>query len=174
MAVPNILADITILCMPIRQVWKLQLDRRSKVALTFIFLLGSFVCVASIIRVTALFQIDNADPTSNWSSLEFALAVVSASLPTLRPLVLKLRPTSWKGAVTKDSHGSGPSDRQGGSHKEGVSKQRPRDEFLRLPDGGTEAFAVRHTPTDLELGDRQPNMKNGIMVTNVFSTTSHR
>jgi len=40
MAVPTILTDILILCMPIRQVWKLQLDRRSKVALTFIFCLG--------------------------------------------------------------------------------------------------------------------------------------
>ena len=41
MAVPNILTDILILCMPIRQVWKLQLDRRSKGVLTFIFLLGA-------------------------------------------------------------------------------------------------------------------------------------
>lgn len=40
MAVPTILTDIIILVMPIRQVWKLQLDRKSKIALTFIFLLG--------------------------------------------------------------------------------------------------------------------------------------
>lgn len=41
MAVPTILTDILILCMPIRQVWKLQLPRNSKIALTFIFALGS-------------------------------------------------------------------------------------------------------------------------------------
>ena len=41
MAIPTILTDILILYMPIRQIWKLQLDRRSKIALTFIFLLGS-------------------------------------------------------------------------------------------------------------------------------------
>lgn len=41
MAVPTILTDLLILAMPIRQVWKLQLDQKSKIALTFIFLLGS-------------------------------------------------------------------------------------------------------------------------------------
>lgn len=40
MAVPTILTDIQILIMPIREVWKLQLDRKSKTALSFIFALG--------------------------------------------------------------------------------------------------------------------------------------
>jgi hypothetical protein len=39
-AVPNILTDILVLLMPIKQVWALQLDKRSKLALVFIFALG--------------------------------------------------------------------------------------------------------------------------------------
>lgn len=40
MAVVTILTDVLILCMPVRQVWKLQLSQRSRIALTFIFLIG--------------------------------------------------------------------------------------------------------------------------------------
>jgi hypothetical protein len=39
-AVPNILADILVLCMPIKQIWALKLDKRSKWALVLIFALG--------------------------------------------------------------------------------------------------------------------------------------
>lgn len=41
MAIPTILTDILILCMPIQQVWKLQFSQRDKLALTIIFALGS-------------------------------------------------------------------------------------------------------------------------------------
>jgi hypothetical protein len=39
-AIPNILTDILVLCMPIKQIWALRLDRKSKGALIFIFALG--------------------------------------------------------------------------------------------------------------------------------------
>ncbi|MCJ1358486.1 MAG: hypothetical protein MMC33_008486 [Icmadophila ericetorum] len=42
MAVPNMLLDIMVLAIPIREVWKLQLDLQSKVQLTFVFLLGGW------------------------------------------------------------------------------------------------------------------------------------
>lgn len=40
MAVVTILTDVLILGMPVRQVWKLQLSQRSRIALTFIFSMG--------------------------------------------------------------------------------------------------------------------------------------
>lgn len=39
-AIPNILTDILVLCMPIKQIWGLRLDRKSKSALVLIFALG--------------------------------------------------------------------------------------------------------------------------------------
>ena len=40
-AVPNIVTDIIILTLPIREVWRLHAQRHQKIALSFIFLLGS-------------------------------------------------------------------------------------------------------------------------------------
>jgi len=40
LSVPNILADIVILCLPVTKVWKLQMSRRSKTAVSGMFLLG--------------------------------------------------------------------------------------------------------------------------------------
>lgn len=39
-AIPNILADVAILCLPVRQVWNLQMSSKSKLAVSGIFLLG--------------------------------------------------------------------------------------------------------------------------------------
>jgi hypothetical protein len=39
-AVPNILTDIAILCMPIWEVWKLQITHTHRASMIFIFLLG--------------------------------------------------------------------------------------------------------------------------------------
>ncbi|KAF1974048.1 hypothetical protein BU23DRAFT_638723 [Bimuria novae-zelandiae CBS 107.79] len=60
-AVPNILTDILVLCMPIKQIWALKLGKKSKLALVFIFSLGIFVCVISVIRVVSLFAIDKQE-----------------------------------------------------------------------------------------------------------------
>ena len=39
-SITNILTDIAIICLPMSQVWHLQMSRRSKVAICCIFLLG--------------------------------------------------------------------------------------------------------------------------------------
>ena len=39
--VSNVVTDVLILCLPIRVVWAMQLPFRSKLALSFIFLLGA-------------------------------------------------------------------------------------------------------------------------------------
>jgi hypothetical protein len=39
-AIPNILTDLAMLCMPITQVWKLQVTKAQRISLCFMFLLG--------------------------------------------------------------------------------------------------------------------------------------
>jgi hypothetical protein len=39
-AIPNILTDIVVLCMPIKQIWGLKLGQKSKLVLVFVFALG--------------------------------------------------------------------------------------------------------------------------------------
>ena len=57
-AVPNIVTDAIILCMPLYHVWKLHVRAAQKVALTGIFLLGAFVIVASIYRFTTVLKLN--------------------------------------------------------------------------------------------------------------------
>lgn len=93
-AVPNILTDIIILCMPVTQVLRLQVSNAQRASLIFMFLLGAFVLFASIYRFTTIMQFDMADTTGTlatactWCVVEVATGIISACLPTMRPLML--------------------------------------------------------------------------------------
>ncbi|KAI9833957.1 MAG: hypothetical protein M1826_005862 [Phylliscum demangeonii] len=65
----NLLADLVILLLPLPVVWRLQLVRKQKLALTAIFALGILV-----------------DPES-WSIIEPCVGIICACLPTLGPLL---------------------------------------------------------------------------------------
>ncbi|KAJ5904187.1 hypothetical protein N7504_006570 [Penicillium tannophilum] len=92
-AVPNICTDVMILILPLRMVWGLQTTRMQKVTLSGIFLLGGFVVVCSCIRLGTQFKVDDPDftwamnGTVIWTSLEVSFGVISACLPTMRPVV---------------------------------------------------------------------------------------
>ncbi|KUI67161.1 hypothetical protein VM1G_02887 [Cytospora mali] len=98
----NIITDVVILCLPIPQLLRLQMSRTQKAQLMGMFLLGGFVCVVSIIRLTYLSIVGLSDATWNdaftalWSIVETCMAIVCACLPTLRPLFDRIRspPTS--------------------------------------------------------------------------------
>ncbi|KAL8824775.1 MAG: hypothetical protein Q9191_004828 [Dirinaria sp. TL-2023a] len=63
-AVPNIVTDIVILTLPLREVWRLNTQRHQKIALSITFLLGGFVVVASLVRLREQFKVDDPDFTS--------------------------------------------------------------------------------------------------------------
>ncbi|KAH8695863.1 hypothetical protein GQ44DRAFT_790170 [Phaeosphaeriaceae sp. PMI808] len=95
-AIPNILTDVAILCLPIGQVWKLQATLAQRLSLSFMFLLGGFVMFASIYRFTTIMQFKISDTTwtlatsCTWCVVEVACGVISTCLPTLRPLMVKI------------------------------------------------------------------------------------
>ncbi|SPJ79968.1 related to integral membrane protein [Fusarium torulosum] len=92
-AIPNIATDVAILCMPVRQILKLQVNLAQKLSLMVIFLLGSFVLFASIYRFTTIMQFDPADTTwtlataCTWCVVEAACGTIALCLPTLRPIM---------------------------------------------------------------------------------------
>ncbi|KAK7408028.1 hypothetical protein QQX98_009801 [Neonectria punicea] len=93
LGIVNMLNDIVILLVPIPRILQLHLKKRVKASICGIMLLGSFVCVASIVRIyylNGLFKnIDAAwwmGPSFAWSSIEPSVAIISACLPTLAPL----------------------------------------------------------------------------------------
>ncbi|KAK0609536.1 hypothetical protein B0T17DRAFT_603691 [Bombardia bombarda] len=96
-AISNMIMDIAILTLPMPFVWRLKMPARQKLAVTFIFLLGAFVVGISIARIYFFFQSSdsyanafditiNIAPTIYWTMIEASIAVISACLPTFRPL----------------------------------------------------------------------------------------
>ncbi|KAI0013725.1 hypothetical protein F4779DRAFT_562978 [Xylariaceae sp. FL0662B] len=94
--IPDILTDFIILCLPLREVAKLKITLTNKLVICFFFASGIFATFASISRFIVVFQIDHQNGTwtliepLGWAVIEQASAVVSACLPTLRPLLVKL------------------------------------------------------------------------------------
>ncbi|KAI4948319.1 hypothetical protein J4E91_005740 [Alternaria rosae] len=96
----NIVTDLLVAFLPVRVIWTLQIAMRQKIALLTILTIGWFVCVVSILRLHALVVLvahpnDNtyySAPTAYWSAIEMNLAIVCASLPALKPLVVKIIP----------------------------------------------------------------------------------
>ncbi|KAL4901292.1 hypothetical protein BDW74DRAFT_84770 [Aspergillus multicolor] len=89
----NMLLDILMLILPLPMVWQMGLCQKQRLLLTGIFLMGGFVCIVSILRITSFDHSVRNDPTftqvpsSMWSSVEQGLEIVCACLPTLRPLL---------------------------------------------------------------------------------------
>lgn len=88
----SLLGDVLVLCLPIPVIWNLKINTRKKTGILGIFLLGVFVCVASVIRIIELTKFVVTDPTytqvhaSTWTTLEQGVAVISGNLPLLAPL----------------------------------------------------------------------------------------
>jgi hypothetical protein len=107
--------DLLVAFLPVRVIWKLQIARRQRLALMAILTIGWFVCVVSILRLHALIVlVDHPDdntyysaPTAYWSSIEMNLGIVCASLPALKPLVVKLVPSFSSTRQSSRTYGSG-------------------------------------------------------------------
>ncbi|KAG4435113.1 hypothetical protein IFR05_009400 [Cadophora sp. M221] len=98
-AVVNIITDFSIFILPLPALKSLQLPKKQKIILFVIFGLGFFICAISLFRIRFLkVAAKSTDPTwdnvdaATWSLLELSLAIISASLPTLRALVIKIVP----------------------------------------------------------------------------------
>ncbi|KAI1486254.1 hypothetical protein F5X96DRAFT_256361 [Biscogniauxia mediterranea] len=92
MGVANLLFDIIILCIPQSRVWKLQQSRKRRILISLVFLLGGFVCIASVVRIVYLLTINTSDLTytfhtaSIWTLIEMNISIVCACLPVLSGL----------------------------------------------------------------------------------------
>ncbi|KAI1645953.1 uncharacterized protein F4817DRAFT_342065 [Daldinia loculata] len=107
----DVATDFTILFLPIYKIWLLQMPFARKALIICIFLLGGLVSIVGIIRIHFLTQIhsDSEDPTEvdgnsvledsaeldgtwmytqvfYWTIIETHVGVLSACLPTLRPI----------------------------------------------------------------------------------------
>ncbi|CAI7630001.1 unnamed protein product [Penicillium glandicola] len=129
----NMATDVLILAIPIPIVWKLQIRRPQKILLSGIFLVGGFVCIASLVRIYYITFLASHDYTWHvgevfiWSSIEPSIAILCACLPTLHPLfrlvISRLLGTDQKGYVAQEPlH-----DPESAGKKTKARTQRPLD-----------------------------------------------
>ncbi|KAF7912264.1 uncharacterized protein EAF01_001285 [Botrytis porri] len=121
-SVPNILTDVALLLLPIPYVLRLNTAWSQKRLLMGTFLLGGFVCIASIMRLISVWQQNSVSDFSwnwvdqgIWAVVESNFAIVSACLPTLRIVwvCISRRKKNQASAPTSDrpaiwTIGSGP------------------------------------------------------------------
>ncbi|KAH9908545.1 hypothetical protein F4778DRAFT_717585 [Xylariomycetidae sp. FL2044] len=109
------LIDIAILLVPIPTVYRLQMPPSQKVAVCAIFLLGAFVCIASVIRIITMDALVKATDFTwamaqvfIWSCCEPFVGIVCACLPTYSPLF-----RSWWRAMNTENSGDGTNGSNG-------------------------------------------------------------
>ncbi|KZL78079.1 integral membrane protein [Colletotrichum tofieldiae] len=96
-AVGSLLEDFALIIIPIPELLKLQMGPHKRLALCFMFGVGSFASIASIIRLKYLISFSHTyDPSWDnfdvilWSAIEANAAIICGSLPALRPLFKNL------------------------------------------------------------------------------------
>ncbi|KAI1091711.1 hypothetical protein F5B19DRAFT_457258 [Rostrohypoxylon terebratum] len=123
MAISDILIDVVILVMPIPMVFQLQLPLKQKLGVLVMFLLGATVCAFSLTRALIYVHVGErltlhfndetyyTSPVFFWAVIELSTAVLSACLPTYRPiwLLMRGRPVRQKHQGSYFSHQPGSS-----------------------------------------------------------------
>ncbi|KAJ6790021.1 hypothetical protein PWT90_06746 [Aphanocladium album] len=101
-AVFGMLADIVILVIPMPTLWKSQMRKKQKIAMTGVLGIGLFVCIFSLLRVVQFFYLDlehistSSGLESLWTVLENEFSVICGCAPQLAPLFQSLRPSKAK------------------------------------------------------------------------------
>ncbi|OTB07861.1 hypothetical protein M426DRAFT_8457 [Hypoxylon sp. CI-4A] len=140
--------DLLLFAIPVPLIRNLQIAPRQRYALLAVFTVGAVVCIASVMRLVSIYELDpTTDPSTSgvrlglWSGVESNLAITCACLPTLRPLLARLFPRLLGGLT--NAGGGTPSWPVGGGGV-GLSMRRWSHRVVR--DGGV-AFRMREMPS---------------------------
>ncbi|OCK83948.1 hypothetical protein K432DRAFT_401566 [Lepidopterella palustris CBS 459.81] len=112
----NIATDFLMMLIPLPMLYKLQLPVRQKIALGFIFMVGSSVVFTSIVRITYIMNLlDKPDITYYeatacvWSSVELNFGIICNCLTVLKPFAKRHMPGLF--SSTNGSHSKSLSHR---------------------------------------------------------------
>ncbi|KAK6208181.1 hypothetical protein LQW54_007089 [Pestalotiopsis sp. IQ-011] len=92
----NAFADWTLGLLPIALVWKVELDRRTKISVAGILALGVLASTATLVRIPYIWQLTHSvdflyifTDFTIWSTVENGVGIIASSIATLRPLFRK-------------------------------------------------------------------------------------
>lgn len=71
-AISNVLFDLILLIIPIPMVWQLQMNMQRKLQVSFVFVLGGFTIICSILRTVSLGNLDVTNETGVYPILSFS------------------------------------------------------------------------------------------------------
>jgi len=104
-AIFNLVLDVCILVLPMPMLWTLHMSARKKIALTFVFGLGIFVCFATAWRTYHVVKFSTPQSQINftvtvvedalWSGLEITLGIINACLPVMQPAARRIFDTPF-------------------------------------------------------------------------------
>jgi hypothetical protein len=128
-----IVQDILLLILPVMFIRNLQMKKYRKVAVGLMFAIGTFGCIATIIRLRTLLAFKvSIDPTWDyvpvtiWTELELLVGFICVSLPSIRILFVKMLPTQVKEFLSHITHISRSRSSKG-------SKQEQKKEWDNKP-----------------------------------------
>ncbi|PGH18063.1 hypothetical protein AJ79_00690 [Helicocarpus griseus UAMH5409] len=146
--ISNIITDLIVLVLPIPTFWSLRLPIRERLVLIAMMSLGLIACAASIVR--CYYTYVTTDLTYDvswygytlwlWFALETNLAVICASIPTLRPFAKKYFPKlGFKQSTFPSQYGT-----QLGSQQPGIFKEHTIQQVIEHNSSTEELNSERH------------------------------
>ncbi|KLU81041.1 hypothetical protein MAPG_00136 [Magnaporthiopsis poae ATCC 64411] len=122
-AIVTIVSDIAVTIIPLPVLIKLNVSRSKKLGLVFIFVLGIFTTICSVLRYLQIDRIQYGDGNSTmlvlWGVIEFNVGNMVSSLPFLAPVFLR-RAKEYRSRYQQGSGGpSGSGRNRAGSQKLG-------------------------------------------------------
>ncbi|KAI5456054.1 hypothetical protein BGZ63DRAFT_436065 [Mariannaea sp. PMI_226] len=138
----TILMDVMVLALPFWIFLGLRMPRAAKIAVLGIFAIGAFVPIVAIIRLINIYRLLYLGEKTKhhniayvWTPVEVNLAIVSCSIPSLRPLFSRWYPKLFGNSSDKSGEQGYDSGRAGFSNMTyGKSSKKSRNHDYMLDD----------------------------------------
>ncbi|KAF2008585.1 hypothetical protein BU24DRAFT_468705 [Aaosphaeria arxii CBS 175.79] len=164
----NILTDIWIIYLPINTLLKIQRPRREKLALIFVFSLGVFSCIASIVRLHSIrIYTESPDPfydsvpVNIWSMIEINIGIWCASIPALKALFIRSQREKSRAATGYHYHSRDKSNSKGATAKIGAgASDSDRSQGTVIGHGDRDSVLLDMKPiASVAIGPRPANLE---------------
>lgn len=104
--VAELVIEATIIVLPVREITKLNLSKRKKAFMVSMFCMGGLVLITGALRIHYAWASSDMIPGTVWLCVHSGVSIISACLPTYRPLFGKVSaifPSTRRGSSYADS-----------------------------------------------------------------------